>query len=69
MEIIKRHWFDLVLIVLWIGCGISVIANGSVSVVAYGCLLFCFITEKIISIMYKELVYRYKEREEEHNVQ
>ncbi len=69
MEIIKRHWLDLVLIVLWIGCGISVIANDSVSVVAYGCLLFCFIAEKIISIMYKELVYRYKEREEEHNVQ
>lgn len=68
MEIIKRYWLDLVSIVLWISCGISVIANGSVSVVAYGCLLFCFITEKIISIMYKELVYRYKEREEEHNV-
>ncbi len=69
MKIIKRHWLDLVLIVLWIGCGISVIANDSVSVVVYGCLLFCFIAEKIISIMYKELVYRYKEREEKHNVQ
>lgn len=68
MEIIKRHWLDLVLIVLWISCGISVIANGSVSAVAYGCLLFCYITEKIISIIYKELVFRYKEREEQHNV-
>ena len=42
MKIIKRHWLDLVLIVLWIGCGISVIANDSVSVVAYGCLLLFY---------------------------
>lgn len=67
MKIIKRYRPDLVGIVLWIVCGIIIIiiiANGSISVVAYGCLLFCFITEKIISVMYKELVYRYKEREE-----
>lgn len=64
MKIIKRYWLDLVSIVLWIGCGVMVIANGSISVVAYGCLLFCYITERIISIMYKELISRYKEREE-----
>jgi|GEM_PF-6639361 len=64
MKIIKRYWLDLVSIVLWIGCGVMVIANGSISVVAYSCLLFCYITEKIISIMYKELISRYKEREE-----
>ena len=67
MKIIKRYRPDLVGIVLWIVCGIIIIiiiANGSISVVAYGCLLFCFLTEKIISVMYKELVYRYKEREE-----
>lgn len=41
MKIIKRYWLDLVLIVLWIGCGVSIIADGgSVSAVAYGCLLW-----------------------------
>lgn len=69
MKIIKRYWFDLVLMILWIGCGVSVIADGSASVVVYVCLLFCYLVEMIVPIIYRELIHKYKESEERYNVE
>lgn len=69
MKIIKRYWFDFILMILWIGCGITVAANGSASVVAYICLLFCYLVEMVVSIMYKELIHKYKESKEKYNVE